>query len=54
MINNGKRCFVFEVRSSLNEDMSGVDDSRVIRTVARRILEGLDFQISEAEEARGR
>ena len=26
-----------------------VDDSSVIRIVARRILEGLDFQISEAE-----
>jgi two-component system, chemotaxis family, chemotaxis protein CheY len=26
-----------------------VDDSSVIRKVARRILEGLDFQISEAE-----
>ena len=26
-----------------------VDDSRFIRKVARRILEGLDFQISEAE-----
>ena len=27
-----------------------VDDSSVIRKVARRILEGLDFQISEAED----
>jgi two-component system, chemotaxis family, chemotaxis protein CheY len=27
-----------------------VDDSRVIRTVARRILEGLDFRIVEAED----
>ncbi len=27
-----------------------VDDSAVIRKVARRILEGLDFQISEAED----
>jgi two-component system chemotaxis response regulator CheY len=26
-----------------------VDDSAVIRKVARRILEGLDFQVSEAE-----
>ena len=26
-----------------------VDDSSVIRKVARRILEGLDFQITEAE-----
>ena len=26
-----------------------VDDSSVIRKVARRILEGLDFQIAEAE-----
>ena len=27
-----------------------VDDSSVIRKVARRILEGLDFQITEAED----
>ena len=27
-----------------------VDDSSVIRKVARRILEGLDFQIIEAED----
>ena len=27
-----------------------VDDSAVIRKVARRILEGLDFQITEAED----
>ena len=27
-----------------------VDDSSVIRKVARRILEGLDFQIVEAED----
>lgn len=27
-----------------------VDDSSVIRKVARRILEGLDFQIAEAED----
>ena len=27
-----------------------VDDSSVIRKVARRILEGLDFQILEAED----
>jgi two-component system, chemotaxis family, chemotaxis protein CheY len=27
-----------------------VDDSSVIRKVARRILEGFDFQISEAED----
>jgi two-component system chemotaxis response regulator CheY len=27
-----------------------VDDSMVIRKVARRILEGLDFEISEAED----
>ncbi len=27
-----------------------VDDSAVIRKVARRILEGLDFRISEAED----
>lgn len=27
-----------------------VDDSSVIRKVARRILEGLDFKISEAED----
>ncbi|MCC6886926.1 MAG: response regulator [Hyphomicrobiales bacterium] len=27
-----------------------VDDSSVIRKVARRILEGLDFRISEAED----
>jgi two-component system, chemotaxis family, chemotaxis protein CheY len=27
-----------------------VDDSSVIRKVARRILEGMDFQISEAED----
>jgi two-component system chemotaxis response regulator CheY len=27
-----------------------VDDSSVIRKVARRILEGLDFQVSEAED----
>jgi two-component system chemotaxis response regulator CheY len=27
-----------------------VDDSSVIRKVARRILEGLDFQIEEAED----
>ncbi len=29
-----------------------VDDSAVIRKVARRILEGLDFTISEAENGR--
>ncbi len=29
-----------------------VDDSSVIRKVARRILEGLDFKISEAEDGR--
>ena len=29
-----------------------VDDSSVIRKVARRILEGLDFQIIEAEDGR--
>src|ERR1700750_1355143 len=28
----------------------GVDDSSVIRKVARRILEGLDFKIVEAED----
>lgn len=27
-----------------------VDDSRVIRVVARRILEGLNFQVEEAED----
>ena len=27
-----------------------VDDSSVIRKVARRILEGLEFEISEAED----
>ncbi len=27
-----------------------VDDSSVIRKVARRILEGLDFEIAEAED----
>ncbi|MGE3149303.1 MAG: response regulator, partial [Pseudorhodoplanes sp.] len=27
-----------------------VDDSSVIRKVARRILEGLDFRITEAED----
>jgi len=27
-----------------------VDDSSVIRKVARRILEGLEFQIAEAED----
>jgi len=27
-----------------------VDDSSVIRKVARRIIEGLDFQVSEAED----
>jgi two-component system chemotaxis response regulator CheY len=27
-----------------------VDDSSVIRKVARRILEGLDFEVSEAED----
>jgi two-component system chemotaxis response regulator CheY len=27
-----------------------VDDSSVIRKVARRILEGLDFQVTEAED----
>src|SRR5207244_1594671 len=27
-----------------------VDDSRVVRKIARRILEGLDFQITEAED----
>ena len=30
-----------------------VDDSSVIRKVARRILEGLDFEIEEAEEGEG-
>jgi len=29
-----------------------VDDSSVIRKVARRILEGLDFRISEAEDGK--
>ena len=29
-----------------------VDDSSVIRKVARRILEGLNFKISEAEDGR--
>ena len=29
-----------------------VDDSSVIRKVARRILEGLDFQIIEAEDGK--
>lgn len=29
-----------------------VDDSSVIRKVARRILEGLDFEISEAEDGK--
>jgi two-component system chemotaxis response regulator CheY len=29
-----------------------VDDSKVIRTVARRILEGLDFDVSEAEDGK--
>jgi two-component system, chemotaxis family, chemotaxis protein CheY len=29
-----------------------VDDSAVIRKVARRILEGLDFRISEAEDGK--
>ncbi len=27
-----------------------VDDSRVIRTVARRIMEGLDYSVEEAED----
>ena len=27
-----------------------VDDSRVIRTVARRIMEGLDYSVDEAED----
>ena len=27
-----------------------VDDSKVVRMVARKILEGLDFQITEAED----
>src|ERR1700676_3634554 len=31
-----------------------VDDSSVIRKVARRILEGLDFQITEAEDGERR
>jgi two-component system, chemotaxis family, chemotaxis protein CheY len=30
-----------------------VDDSSVIRKVARRILEGLEFEIAEAEKRRG-
>jgi CheY-like chemotaxis protein len=30
-----------------------VDDSSVIRKVARRILEGLEFQITEAEDGEG-
>src|SRR5262249_8381125 len=29
-----------------------VDDSRVVRMVARKILEGLDFQVSEAEDGK--
>jgi two-component system chemotaxis response regulator CheY len=29
-----------------------VDDSSVIRKVARRILEDLDFEVSEAEDGR--
>jgi two-component system chemotaxis response regulator CheY len=29
-----------------------VDDSRVVRSVARQILEGLDFTVSEAENGR--
>lgn len=28
-----------------------VDDSRVVRTVARRILEDLDYSVAEAEDA---
>lgn len=28
-----------------------VDDSRVVRTVARRILEGLDYSVQEAEDS---
>jgi two-component system chemotaxis response regulator CheY len=27
-----------------------VDDSRVIRTIARRIMEGLDYSVAEAED----
>lgn len=30
-----------------------VDDSRVIRTVARRILEGLSYSVDEAEDGMG-
>ena len=29
-----------------------VDDSRVVRMVARKILEGLDFEVREAEDGR--
>jgi two-component system chemotaxis response regulator CheY len=29
-----------------------VDDSRVVRMVARKILEGLDFQVREAEDGK--
>jgi two-component system, chemotaxis family, chemotaxis protein CheY len=29
-----------------------VDDSRVVRMVARKILEGLDFEIKEAEDGK--
>ena len=28
-----------------------VDDSRVVRTIARRILEGLDYAVQEAEDS---
>lgn len=29
-----------------------VDDSKVVRVVARKILEGLDFQVDEAEDGK--
>src|ERR1700689_68265 len=34
------------------EKILGVDDSTVIRKVARRILEGMNFQTVEAEDGR--
>src|ERR1700753_3397900 len=45
-----RRSFDFEATEADMRTCLVVDDSSVIRKVARRILEGLDFQIVEAED----
>ena len=47
----GKSTGIFNVASEgMMKNCLVVDDSSVIRKVARRILEGLEFQIAEAED----